>query len=97
MPRLWNVENSWVKSFAVAQMASNVTTSAAWAGVTTADIIMGRGTNTAFHQASAYISAADVVTFGPTGGAPGAVSTVAQTLWLQLMKAPTTDVLGGSL
>jgi NhaP-type Na+/H+ or K+/H+ antiporter len=97
MPRLWNAENCWVKSFAVASLASNATASATWTGVTTDDIIMGRGTNTATAGCvGAYVSAADTVTFGPIAGTVGAQSTIAQTVWLALMAGPTSGEPGGA-
>jgi len=97
MPRLFNAENSWVRSFAVVSMASNTTSTQTWTGVTTDDVILGVGTNTTAQKCGAYISAADVVAFGPCAGTVAAQSTIAQTVWLQLMKTPTTNVLGGSL
>lgn len=98
MPRLFNVENSWVKSFACASLASGATASQTWTGVTTDDVVIGTGTNTVVNKFNAYISAADVVTFGPIGGLGGGTqSCVSQTVWVSLLKAPTSDRLGGSL
>jgi len=99
MPRLFNSENFKFQTFAVASMDSNITKTATFTGVTTADYVFVMQFNdlTATTQSGmdCAISAANTIVFTPTG-ASGAASALAQTVGVVVMKAPTSGVHGGS-
>ena len=98
MPRLFNSENCLFKTFAVASMTSNATAAATFTGVTTADYLFVLQNNdliaTAQDGVTASITAANSLMFMP--GAAGGGSSVAQTVGVMVMVAPTSGQKGGS-
>lgn len=99
MPKLFNNENLWFETFAVASLASNASATATFTGVTTADycFVMQNTSLTAADEDGdqCAISAADTLMFTP-GGAFGGATGVAQTVGVVVMKAPTSGEDGGS-
>ena len=99
MPRLFNSENCKFQTFAVAATASNATQTKTFTGVTTDDYVLTlyNDDNAATGTAAtiAGISAANTLMFHPQGAA-GAGSSVAQTVGVLVMKAPTSGAKGGS-
>ena len=99
MPKLFNSANCLFQTFAVASLDSDATATAAFTGLTTNDYVMVLQNNdlvaTAQNSVYANVSAADIVMFHPSG-APGAGSSVAQTVGVLVMVNPTSGQKGGS-
>jgi hypothetical protein len=103
MPRLFNAENCLFQTFAVASLASNATATATMTGLATTDYVMVLNhddvTTTAQAGIDAWVSAANTLVFRPTGSigtTDGGTSSVAQTVGVLAMVAPTSGVEGGS-
>jgi hypothetical protein len=99
MPKLFNAENCLFQTMAVASMASNATQTGTFTGVTANDYCFVLN-NTSIGATSVdgvqpAISAADTIMFTPIGAKGGSTS-VAQTVGVVVMVAPTTGVRGGS-
>lgn len=99
MPRLFNIENLLFQTFAVASIDSDATETASFTGLTTADYVMALQNNDVITTGKcgviASISAADTFVFHPAG-APGGGSSIAQTVGVVVMVAPTSGAEGGS-
>lgn len=99
MPRLFNSENCKFLTFAVAACASNATKTATFTGLTTDDYVLTLYNDdlaaTGLAAVVAGVSAANILMFHPQGAA-GAGSSVAQTVGVVAMKAPTSGQKGGS-
>jgi hypothetical protein len=99
MPRLFNSANCLFQTFAVASLDSDATATATFTGLTTKDYIMVLQHNslvaTAQNSVVANVSAANIVMFHPSG-APGAGSSLAQTVGVLVMVNPTSGEKGGS-
>jgi len=99
MPRLFNSLNCLFQTFAVASLESDATATATFTGLTTKDYVMVLQNNdlvaTAQNSVYAAVSAANIVMFHPTG-APGAASSLAQSVGVLVMVNPTSGEKGGS-
>jgi hypothetical protein len=99
MPRLFNNENCLFQTFAVASLDSNATATATFTGITVNDYVCVLQNNdmvlTTQSGVIASVSAANTIMFSPTG-ASGAGTSVAQTVGVMAMVAPTSGAKGGS-
>ena len=99
MPRLFNSENCLFQTFAVIELGSNSSATAAFTGVTTADycfVLMNTGlAATTQDGLQVAISAADTLMFTPMGAFSGATA-VSQTVGVMVMVNPTSGQDGGS-
>jgi len=99
MPRLFNSQNLLFQTFAVASLDSDATATATFTGLTTKDYLMVLQHDslvaTAQNSVVANVSAANIVMFHPSG-APGAGSSLAQTVGVLVMVNPTSGEKGGS-
>ena len=95
MPRLFNAENCKFKTFAVASLASNTYGTATFTGLTTNDYVKAMTGATTNETVDAYVQAANTIRFYPVC-AVGTQSTVAQTVGVVAMVAPTSGENGGS-
>lgn len=99
MPRLFNAEKLLFQTFAVASIDSDATATATFTGITTDDYVLTLQNNdiitTGKNGVVGSISAADTLVFHPNG-AQGAGSSIAQTVGIIIMVAPTSGQEGGS-